>query len=62
MFKTDREIVENKTYCIWQWNEITQEWEFVSSHKTESDANRRIYDWMLWRQECKVIQTTESLH
>ena len=51
-----------ETFCIWQWSEITQEWVFLSSHKTEREAKRRIYDWMLWRQEGKVIQTTESLH
>ena len=53
---------QTKTYCIWQWDEITQQCVFLSKHDTERAAKRRIYDWVLWRSECKIVQTTETLH
>ena len=57
------EFVEGKeTYVLWQWSEIEQEWKVISCHETEAAANRRIYDWVLWRQDCKVTTSTETLH
>ena len=57
------EFVDGKeTYVVWQWSEIEQTWEAISTHDSEAAANRRIYDWVLFREECKVTCSTETLH